>query len=142
MDFLFRPDQALDFFDDVRSGVLDGFDEPLGRLHEFDRLEFFLGGRRGGRGRSGMVVRSGFRRRDGRLQFAFRRQAGGKIFSALDFVEMALFKQALVAALFADHVGAGLDGFAVRFLVRGAQAAFRLEAHSPTAPGEVVGTHN
>ena len=53
---------------------------------------------------------------------SLRRQAGGDVFGALDFVRVPFFEQVLGAALFAHHVGAGLDGVAVGFLLGLAQS--------------------
>ena len=64
---------------------------------------------------------------------AFGRQAGGEIFGAFDFAGVAFFKNALVAALFAHHVGARLRGLAVRFLRVVAEAALGAEPHAAVA---------
>ena len=61
------------------------------------------------------------------------RQAGGDVFGALDLAEVAFFKNALVAALFAHHVGARLRGFLVRLLRIVAEAALGAEAHAAMA---------
>jgi hypothetical protein len=64
----------------------------------------------------------------------FGRQTGGDVLGALDFVQMAFFKNAFVAALFGDDFGAGRDGFAIRFLVSRVQTALGFETHSTAAP--------
>ena len=50
---------------------------------------------------------------------AFGRQTGGDVFRALDFLRVAFFEQAFVAALLADDVSAGLGGFPVLLLLKG-----------------------
>ena len=129
-------------FDDVRGGGLDGLDQALGRLGDFHRLELSPRPPRHGRRASGT-------RRVGRAvvppaggRHAFRRQAGGEVFRAFNFVHVPLFKQAVGTALFADDVSPGLDRFAVGLLVSGVQAAFGLEPHSAAAPREVVIAHS
>ena len=146
VNLLFRADEPLDFFDEVRGGGFDGFDETFRLLLDRHRLEFFLlHFRRRFQMRFAeiflfrvMRVRvrhDGFRRR------ALRRQAGGDVFGALDFLDVAFFKQAFVAALFRDDFGARLRGVAVGFLRVGAETAFGLETHSAAAPREVVIAH-
>ncbi len=139
VDFLFRADEPLNFFDDVRRGVLDGFEQALGRLGDFHRLEFLLR-HRGRRGPSGAGALTGCGR--GRRRHALGRQAGGEVFRPFNFMPMPFLKQAIRTALFADHVSPGLDRLAVGFLLSGVQAAFGLEPHSAAAPREVVIAHS
>ena len=57
-------------------------------------------------------------------------------------LRVPFFKHVLGAALFAHHVGAGLDGFAVGFLLGLAEAAFGAETHSAAPPRKIVITHS
>ena len=92
----------------------DGLDQALRLLGDFHRLEFFLHFQRGDGGNFGQVRARMFRVFGGRrFGAAFRRQAGGDVFGAFNFLRMTFFKQAVGTALFADHVGAGLDRLAV-----------------------------
>ncbi len=76
--------------------------------------------------------RAGFRRF--RFRRSLRRQAGGDIFRALNFVRVPFFKQPLRTALFAHHVGARLAGFTVGFLRGLAETALGAETHPPAPP--------
>ena len=71
-----------------------------------------------------------------------RRQAGGDVFGAFDFVRVPFFEDVLRAALLRHHVRAGLDGFTVGFLRIGAEAAFGAETHSAAAPRKIFITHS
>ncbi|HAO78043.1 MAG TPA: hypothetical protein DCQ92_03510, partial [Verrucomicrobia subdivision 3 bacterium] len=62
------------------------------------------------------------------------RQTGGDVFGAFDFVRVAFLKQTVGTALFTDHVGAGLNGFAIGFLLSRVQTALGFETHSAAAP--------
>src|ERR1017187_6266823 len=142
MRLLFRADHPLDFLDEVRRGELDRVNETLGFLDDFHRLEFFF--HLLGDFRVRLVEIFFLRNVRGRLRFfnPFRRQAGGDVFGALNFVQMTFLKQPVGAALFVDHVGAGLHSLAIGLLVSGVQAAFGLETHSATASREVVVAHS
>ena len=43
VDLLFRPDEALDLFDEVGRDVADRFNEPFRLFRDFHRFEFFFG---------------------------------------------------------------------------------------------------
>jgi hypothetical protein len=77
----------------------------------------------------------GFRR-------SLRRQAGGDVFGAFNFVAVPFFEHMLGAALLGHHVGAGLDGFAVGFLRALAEAAFGAEPHAAAPPRKIIIAHS
>jgi hypothetical protein len=64
---------------------------------------------------------------------ALRRQTGGDIFRAFNFIRVSFVKDALVAALFRDDVGARLRGVPVGLLRILAESALGAEAHSTAA---------
>ena len=138
--FLFRTNQALNFFNNVRRRVRDGFDQTFRLLGNFHRRKCFFRDRHGRRNFRLGFVRV-FRVRRGSFGFAFGRQTGSDIFRAFDFVLMTFFKQAFLSALFGHHVLPRFHGVAIGFLVRGIQTTFRFETHSATTAGEVI-THN
>jgi hypothetical protein len=70
-----------------------------------------------------------------------RRQPGGQVFRAFNFLHMPFFEHALGPALFADHVGPRLDGFAVGLLRGLTQAALGTEPHAAAPSGKIVITH-
>ena len=123
-------------------GVADGLDQALGRLGDFHRLEFFLRLSRGRRGRPSRRRGRHRRRSVAGGGSPSGGQAGGDVFRPFNFLPVPFLKQAVRAALFADHVSPGLDRFAVGLLVSGVQAAFGLEPHSAAAPREVVIAHS
>ena len=113
---------------------------PLGWFGDRDGLEGFLllhlrrgfaGAARGIRFLPCSCAGAGSARR------AFRRQAGGDVFRALDFVLVALLVNLFDAADdFAHGFGAGLRGFAVVFLLALTQSATGAETHSAAASAE------
>ena len=144
VDLLFRADEPLDFFDQVGRGDLDGVQNALGLFLDRPpaRRLFLLPPARAcrdaARGNPFCPRRLPASAVSGS---ALRRQAGGDVFGAFDFVRVAFFKHALGAALFAHHVGARLGGFAVGFLRVVAEAAFGAEPHAAAAPRKIVVTH-
>ena len=136
VSFLLRPDEPLNLLHEIGRGEFDGVQNAFGLfrhgyrckglfLHHRSRgLELWLA--------EFFFVRAGFRR------FVFRRslrrQAGGDVFGALDFVRVPFFEHMLRTALLRHHVGASLDGFAVGFLLGLAEATFGAETHSAAPP--------
>ena len=81
----------------------------------------------------------------------FRRKASGLVFSALDFVSVALIVNAFLCGRTADGLGPGLSRVTVVMLVMllmavavaMAQATAGAETHAaPATPGKVSFTHN
>jgi hypothetical protein len=75
---------------------------------------------------------------------SFRRQAGGDIFVAFDFIRMALVINFLLRRRPAHGFGARLCGVAIGpLLLAVSQAAAGAETHStPATPGKIPVTHN
>ena len=136
VSFLLRPDEPLNLLHEGGRGEFDGVQNAFGLFRHGHRREgFFLlhPGRSCGLGLAEIFfVRAGIRRWGFRRSLG--RQAGGDVFGALDFVRVPFFKHMLGAALLRHHVGAGLDGFAVGFLLGWAEAAFGAETHSAAPP--------
>ncbi len=145
---LHRLDQPLDFFDDGGGRGADGFHDALRAAGEPGpaRKAFPPGlpraspgsarGNRLWRASPARFPRSGLGR-------AFRRQAGGDVFRALDFLRVPRAVIDLVLRRFvADGLGAGLGGVAVGAVGIGVQAAAGPEAHAAAAaPGKISITH-
>jgi len=140
VDFLFWADQPLHFAHQVGGGDFDGFNDALGLLGNHDRGEvFFLLHFSRGLQIGFTEPAGGFALGRGRGVFG---HAGGDVFRAFDFVVVALFEQAFVAALFANDLGAGLDGLAISLLRGLSETPLGTEAHSAAAPREFLVTHN
>jgi hypothetical protein len=78
-----------------------------------------------------------------RSRNAFRRQTGGDVFGAFDFVCVAMLEEFLLHRGPADGVGASLGGFAVGTLRLGVtQPAARAKTHATAVPGKISFTHN
>jgi len=119
VSFLLRPDEPLNLLHEGVRGEFDGVQNAFGLFRHGHRHEgFFL--LHGGRG-SALCLAEFFFVRAGIRRFVFRRslrrQAGGDVFGALDFVRVPFLKHVLRTALLSHHVGASLDGFAVGFLL-------------------------
>jgi len=142
VELLFRPDEPLDFLDQGGGGHFDGFNDAFGLLLHGHRLVtlVLLDQRRRLKVRFAklfLVVFAGCF--GGRC--ALRRQAGGDVFSALDFVTVPPLKHALRSDGLARGLGTRLGGLAVRFLLTVAQAAARTEATPASSPGKISLTH-
>ena len=125
VDLLDRLDQALDFLDQVGGGGADGFDDALGLLLDGHRLErlFLLHLRRGVQVRFAEIAFAGARGFRCFRRQAFRRQAGGDVFRALDFVlRGGAHRLSPVPDGPPTASGAGLGGFAVRLVLPMAEA--------------------
>jgi hypothetical protein len=135
-------DEAPDFANDLGRGGSDAAHYSGAGCFQLDRFKFLLG-RFGGNIRMGFAkgaffsapaIQIAFRflrgdRRGGR----FRRQAGGDIFRALNFLFVAGALEKRVRLFIACGFGAGLQGGAVGFLIL-AEAAAGTKAHSAAPP--------
>ena len=119
VDFLLRPDEPLDLLHEGGRGEFDGVQNALGLFRHGHRLEGFSSSTRAGVSIFGS--RNSFLSAPESGVWFSGAPCGGRpaaMFSARSIsLRVPFFEHVLGAALFGHHVGAGLDGFAVGFLL-------------------------